>query len=248
MSGLQVGRLHRIYHPRVHPRWEGRPRRRRRHRRVSWRCLYQCVSRGGNVPKRPDAKRSEAISNPNYRGIGGNPSVEIGKFVMGYGLFPSAFVLNFVCPHGEEPGYRCKGRSGMTRCRGYRDSTILRRRRTSAWQFCSGSSSSSRSLSSSSWELILLSNKNNNDAFALVQLNRDVVIVKGLRHFLIIPSLSYFLVTATFLAGDADVGVSCLINSLSLYLLTSGHTRLRPARPTYSPAKSMRIPTVQRRC
>ena len=49
------------------------------------------------MPKRPDARRIDAVNNPNYRGIGGNPSVEIGKFVMGYGLFPSAFVLNFVC-------------------------------------------------------------------------------------------------------------------------------------------------------
>ena len=61
--------------------------------------LYaNCYNRESDpkVPKRPEAKRAPASSNPNYRGLGGNPSVEIGKFVMGYGLFPSAFILNFV--------------------------------------------------------------------------------------------------------------------------------------------------------
>eukprot|EP00826_Nyctotherus_ovalis_P035068 TRINITY_DN2977_c0_g1_i1.p1 TRINITY_DN2977_c0_g1~~TRINITY_DN2977_c0_g1_i1.p1 ORF type:complete len:202 (+),score=36.41 TRINITY_DN2977_c0_g1_i1:48-608(+) len=61
--------------------------------------VYVRDSRGEDLspslPKRPEAKRAPATANPNYRGIGGNPSVEIGKFVMGYGLFPSAFVLNF---------------------------------------------------------------------------------------------------------------------------------------------------------
>ena len=66
-----------------------------RHRKRSRRLFGYCRTvHDPSIPKRPDARRSQNMLNREYRNE--NNTIEIGKFVMGYGLFPSCFVLNFV--------------------------------------------------------------------------------------------------------------------------------------------------------
>ena len=56
--------------------------------------MYRKKNANTNIPGRPQGERSEAQANPNMRrqGIfGGNGQ----GFVMGFGIFPALFSLNF---------------------------------------------------------------------------------------------------------------------------------------------------------